>query len=89
VFVRYNLEVHTIEVMPVEQIKKFPTNVQSHIYTLLIGKIGEVDKNEINRDSDDASNASRLQIANPLRDWTDEDIRTFASSLYLADKPIV
>jgi len=87
VFVRYNLAVHAVEVMPVEW--KFSKSVQSHIRTLLIGKIGEVNRNVINRDSTGASNASRLQIANPLRDWTHEDIQTFASSLYLVDKAIV
>jgi len=87
VFVRYNLAAHAIETMPVEW--KFSNSVQSHIRTLLIGKIGEVNKNVINHDSTDASNASQLHVANPLRDWTDEDIRTFASSLYLVDKPII
>lgn len=59
-------------------------SVQAHLRTLLVGKAGEDGVNEVNcMCYAGASNADRLQINNPLRNWTNEDVWFFASSLSL------
>ncbi|XP_011347854.2 FAD synthase isoform X1 [Ooceraea biroi] len=75
---KYNLAVSTVDATS-EGMTKLSSSVQSHLRTLLIGRVGK----EIDHNSCATSNVSGLQIDNPLRDWTDEDAWTFASSLCL------
>ncbi|EFN82881.1 FAD synthetase [Harpegnathos saltator] len=79
---KYNLAVCTVEAEPDKSINELIT-MQAHLRTLLVGKTGEDGVNEVNRRYAGASNADRLQINNPLRNWTNEDVWSFASSLSL------
>lgn len=85
---KYDLAACTAEATPVggaNELSPGAQCIQSHLRTLLIGKIGvEVGNSEIDCDSIGASNGSRLRIDNPLREWTSEDARTFARSLCLS-----
>ncbi|XP_014481204.1 PREDICTED: FAD synthase-like isoform X2 [Dinoponera quadriceps] len=77
---KYNLAVCTVEAD--KSINEL-ISMQAHLRTLLVGKAGEDGVNEVNRGYAGASNADRLQINNPLRNWTNEDVWSFASSLSL------
>lgn len=58
--------------------------MQAHLRTLLVGKAGEDGVNQVNRMRyAGASNADRLQINNPLRNCTNEDVWSYASFLSL------
>ncbi|XP_012235907.1 FAD synthase-like isoform X2 [Linepithema humile] len=72
---KYNLAACTVESAPDKRIDEL-ISMRPHLQTLLVGEAGEnvVDYN---------SNANQLQINNPLRNWTKEDVWIFASSLCL------
>jgi len=76
VFVRYNLAACTVEAAPDKRIDEL-ISMRPRLRALLIGK--EAGENLVNYNSD----ANQLQIDNPLRNWTKEDVWTFASSLCL------
>lgn len=82
IFVRYTLAVCTVEAEPDKSINEL-ISMQAHLRTLLVGRAGEDGVNEVNRGYAGASNTDRLQINNPLRNWTNEDVWSFASSLSL------
>lgn len=85
-FLRYNLAAYIVEAAPDERINKLIL-MQPHLQTLLVGEVGEVRKNGINVNYSNAdqltSNADKLQIYNLLHKWTNKDLWTLASSLYL------
>lgn len=83
VFPRYNLAVYIVEAAPDKRIDKL-IFMQPQLRTLLIGKIGEVGKNEINYNYN--MNNDQLQICNLLHKWTNEDLWLLTSSLYLPYK---
>lgn len=83
VFPRYNLAVYIVEAAPDKRIDKL-IFMQPQLRTLLIGKIEEVGKNEVNYNSN--MNNDQLQICNLLHKWTNEDLWVLASSLYLPYK---
>lgn len=61
--------------------------IRPHLRTLLIGRKAEDNReNKINSNYNSIDNAERLQIHNPLQNWTEKDVWTFASSLYLPYK---
>ncbi|XP_020295735.1 FAD synthase-like isoform X2 [Pseudomyrmex gracilis] len=76
---KYNLAACIVKAAPDKRISKL-TFLQPHLRILLVGKVGETGENQVNRNY---SGADQLRIDNPLRDWTNEDVWTFASSLYL------
>ncbi|KAL6440882.1 hypothetical protein ACFW04_003359 [Cataglyphis niger] len=86
---KYSLAVYIVEAAPDERINKL-IFMQPHLRKLLIGKIEEMGKNEVNRNYNNISNANhthtQLQIYNLLHNWTNEDVWTLASSLYLPYK---
>lgn len=82
---KYNLSAYIVEAAPDERINKL-IFMQPHLRTLLIGKVKEIDKNEVNFDYSNTNNADQLQICNLLHEWTNEDVWTLASSLYLPYK---
>ncbi|XP_032678874.1 FAD synthase-like isoform X2 [Odontomachus brunneus] len=79
---KYNLAVCTVEAEPDKSVSEL-ISMQAHLRTLLVGEAGEDGVNEVNRGYAGASNTDRLQINNPLRNWTNEDVWSFASSLSL------
>lgn len=84
VFLRYSLITHTMETAFDNNINKIN---QSHLRpTLLIGTTKEGGKNKINSNYNNMGNMNRLEINNPLCNWTKKDVWTFASSLYLPYK---
>ncbi|GAB1864348.1 FAD synthetase [Camponotus japonicus] len=80
---KYNLAVYIVEAAPDKRIDKL-IFMQPQLRTLLIGKIEEVGKNEVNYNSN--MNNDQLQICNLLHKWTNEDLWVLASSLYLPYK---
>lgn len=61
------------------------TSVRAHLRTLLVGGTGTGDgrNNAGNNCRANASNADELRVNNPLRNWTNEDAWSLASSLCL------
>lgn len=82
-FFRYNLTVHTVEIAADDKINKV---IRPHLRTLLIGKAEDNRENKINSIYNSMDNVNRLEIHNPLHNWTEKDVWTFASSLYLPYK---
>lgn len=81
---KYNLIVHIVETTTDNKINKI---IQSHLRPiLLIGKTEKSGENEINSNYNSMDNANQLLINNPLLNWTNKDVWTFASSLYLPYK---
>lgn len=80
---------YIVEAAPDKRINKL-IFMQPHLRKLLIGKVEEMGKNEVNRNYNNISNAdhthTQLQIYNLLHNWTNEDVWTLASSLYLPYK---